>query len=399
MDNYKNNIILLVKYKYHNIDYSTSVYHLVINVNGSRVCIIIGRNRKMIAKETSGLRLIAKFVKVIWPKVDQKLNEYLNLALKVEDKVLRQQALSSINHKRFHALGGSVYALYPGADMINTIKFIIALQTISDYLDNLCDRAGVVQESAFKQLHLSMLDAVDPSSPLSDYYLYYPYKKDNGYLIALVEECREALTMLPSYGLVKKRIMWLVELYSNLQSYKHLNFNVRENRLTAWAANYKNDYPDISPWEFSAATGSTLVIFVLFAAAHDPELTETEVSRIHSAYFPWIAGLHILLDYYIDSDEDKNSGDLNFTYYYNGLEHCRQRLSFFINLSIKSCLKLSHPDFHLTVVKGLLAMYLSDPKAHSNLNEPVSSKMIRTGGCKAYIYFKLCRLLRNWGKL
>ena len=99
------------------------------------------------------------------------------------------------------------------------------------------------------------------------------------------------------------------------------------------------------------------------------------------------------------SDEDIKGGDLNFTHYYNNLEQCQQRLSFFIDASIKNCLKLKHPNFHLTIVRGLLAMYLSDPKAYSRVNAPISFKLIKMGGYKAYLYFNLCRLLRHFGRL
>lgn len=254
-------------------------------------------------------------------------------------------------------------------------------------------------EQAFRQLHLSMLEALDPLVPLSDYYLYYPYKADNGYLEALVKECRDEVAKLPSYCLVKDRMSELAGLYSSLQTYKHLNKDIREDKLISWSAAYLKDYPDIDCWEFSAATGSTLGLFILFAAAHHPKLTVNQVDLIQSAYFPWISGLHILLDYYIDADEDINSGDLNFTRYYSNLEHCKQRLSFFINRSIESCLKLDYPDFHLTVVRGLLAMYLSDPKALTGLNVSISRKLIKEGGSKVIFYFNLCKLLRHWGKL
>lgn len=350
-------------------------------------------------KNLRGLKLIAKFVKDVWPEVDCRLNEYKDLLQSGEDTVVAQQALSSIKNKRFHAIGGSVYSLYPEVDLRNTVKFIVSLQTISDYLDNLCDRAGVFDELSFKQLHLAMLEAVDPSLTLSDYYLYYPQKSDNGYLKTLVGECRNQVAKLPSYSLVKERIKQLVELYSGLQTYKHLGSDIREEKLTSWANAYLKEYPGINCWEFSAATGSTLGMFLLFAAAHNPKLNGAEADSIYSAYFPWISALHILLDYYIDSEEDKETGDLNFTNYYKTLDHCEQRLSYFIDRSVEQCLKLSHPDFHLTVIRGILAMYLTDPKAFSQQNMRITRKLIRKGGAKAVLYFNLCRLLRHWGKL
>ena len=41
-----------------------------------------------------------------------------------------------------------------------------------------------------------------------------------------------------------------------------------------------------------------------------------DAERIRKGYFPYIQGLHILLDYFIDQEEDKVVGDLNFCSYY-----------------------------------------------------------------------------------
>jgi tetraprenyl-beta-curcumene synthase len=46
---------------------------------------------------------------------------------------------------------------------------VVALQTISDYLDNLCDRRGS-PTGRFRQLHLAMTDALDPAGETHDYY-------------------------------------------------------------------------------------------------------------------------------------------------------------------------------------------------------------------------------------
>lgn len=340
-----------------------------------------------------GLKLIYKYVKKVFPEVSRQLKVWAELSSKAECEELGKQALASLHQKRFHAQGGSVFALYPGVDLLKSVRFIVALQTISDYLDNLCDRAGVRDEAAFRHLHLSMLDAVDPKRSLNDYYQYYPYKNDNGYLKCLVEECRSQIEGLPSYSLVVNKIKKYVQLYSDLQTYKHLDREIREDCLKTWANYYTGMYPGISNWEFSAATGSTLGIFVLFAAAFNPELTAEEVKAIDSSYFPWICSLHILLDYYIDAQEDLQMGDLNFTSYYRTLKQCEERLVYFIEHSLECCADLQYPEFHTTVVKGLLAMYLSDPKAIWGLNR-VASRNVLNSSAGNKIYYNLCRILR-----
>jgi len=346
-----------------------------------------------------GLKLVYKLLAEVFPLVSLELEAWSSLASSIQDPLLGKQALASIALKKFHAQGGSAYALYPSADLKKSVIFIVSLQTISDYLDNLCDRSGITDEKAFRQLHLSMLEAVDSEPGISDYYLYYPYKADNNYLKRLVEKCRQCVSELPSYNLVKDTIKKYIGLYSDLQAYKHLNPESREKLLLEWANGYTGQYDEISGWEFCAASGSTLGIFVLFAAAADPRLTAGDVAKLESAYFPWICGLHILLDYYIDAREDIESGDLNFTFYYDNPKQCEERLSFFIRKALKHCSGINHGRFHETVVRGLLAMYLSDPKASDGMNRRTSRNLVKAGGFAAGTYYSICRFIRFSGML
>ena len=342
-----------------------------------------------------GIKLVLRYVKKIFPQVDAELASWSKIAKNAGDSVLIKQALASINLKKFHAQGGSIYALYPKVDTMRMVKLIVAFQTICDYLDNLCDRTGVKDESAFRQLHLAMLDAVDPIRGINNYYYYYPYKNDGGYLEQLVNECRKQIKELPSYNLVIEHIKKYIHLYIDLQSYKHLSIHIREKCLKVWADYYTGRYPGLSWWEFSAASGSTLGVFVMLASAFDKSLTPEKAAALDHAYFPWICGLHILLDYYIDSQEDTQMGDLNFTSYYKNLKHCEERLTLFSKNALKVCQNLQYGEFHLTVVKGLLAMYLSDPKACSNMNRFASKSLVKKAGGETTLYYHMCKMLRS----
>jgi tetraprenyl-beta-curcumene synthase len=331
----------------------------------------------------------------VFPAVDQELAHWSNCAEKIPDPELRCQALASICSKKFHAQGGSIYALYPCvSDPKVIINFIVAFQTISDYLDNLCDRAGVEDETAFRQLHLAMSDAVEPEAGLNDYYRYYPYKNDLGYLTGLVTECRNQILKLPAFPVVINSLKHQIHLYTNLQSLKHLEKSIRKSKLSSWANFYQNLYPNLLWWEFAAATGSTLGIFLLTAAASEASLTVADVAKIDQAYFPYINGLHILLDYYIDSQEDQRMGDLNFVDYYNNRRQCQDRLQFFIDKSLKNCAFLRYSKFHQTIIRGLLSMYLSDAKALTALNRPTTTTLLKKSGAATNLYYRSCRLLR-----
>ncbi len=338
--------------------------------------------------------MIISFISKVFPLVSRELEYWTFMAEQIPEPELRTQALSSIRSKKFHAQGGSVYALYQPTDLTNTVRFIVALQTISDYLDNLCDRAGVMDENAFFQLHLAMLDAVDPTRPISDYYHNYPFKNDRGYLKNLVTTCRQQINNQPSYRLVLPKIINYVKRYSELQSYKHLALEIREGRLSDWALRNLDPATEIFWWEYAAATGSTLGMFLLYAVSVDPNLKLETVEAIDRAYFPWVTGLHILLDYFIDAQEDLEMGDYNFTFKYQNNSECRTRLTHFIERSIQACLALPNPSFHITIIRGLLAMYLSDPKALNPKIKAISLDLVRHAGPKCRLYHRCCRSLR-----
>ena len=216
---------------------------------------------------------------------------------------------------------------------------------------------------------------------------------------ALVAECRQDLRRLPSYSLVQGEVLRFARLYSDLQTFKHTFLPLREGFLQNWFAAHAATYPDLDWWEFAAATGSTLGIFALCAAAADPRLTPEAVRRLSAGYFPWISGLHILLDYFIDQAEDEAGGDLNFVSYYADAGRCRERLLLFLQRALDCAALLPDPWFHITVVRGLPAFYLSDPKVGSQGFDHTAGALLAAGGGETIPMYRVCRLLRWLGKL
>lgn len=343
--------------------------------------------------------ILARFVLRVFPKVDAELKKWEKIARQCPDQMLRKLAVSSLQRKKFHCQGGSVFAVWAGANyQEELIRAIVALQTISDYLDNLCDRAGVQDEEGFRRLHLAFTDALCPGAAHKNYYSLYPYQQDGEYLNSLVFSCQQAISRLPSYATVKSSALEMAELYSMLQVLKHSGRNRRENCLMNWLNPYLAGFShQIFWWELAAATGSTLGIFALLALAARPEPTADCIEKINGAYFPWIGGLHILLDYFIDQEEDQIEGDLNFVSYYGNSRETLKRLNFFLKQALERTQCLPEPFFHHLVVKGLLAMYFSDPKvAGQNLTEAADA-LLRASGADSLLLRRFCSILRRRG--
>ena len=329
--------------------------------------------------------LLTRFIATI-PAVKKELRDWATLASQLPDP-LRTQALASIRLKTFHCVGGSVYAHYPGVDSSSMLRLIVAFQTISDYLDNLCDRLNVSDPAAFGLLHRSIIHALSPGAPLEDYYGLYPYHEDT-YLPHLVQTCQLLLSQIPYYGWSKPLALRLAEYYCELQVLKHISPGGAD-LLKDWVE--KTSGSDLAWNEWAAACGSTLGIFLLFALAYrSPQPGQEGVLQ---AYFPWIQGLHILLDYLIDLAEDQENGDLNFVSFYPSFQARDLSLCKFAEESRRRTRDLPAPGFHQTVVAGLIALYGSDPKVDQQRQGEIIRRIAGDHGTRRLL--ALCRAMRR----
>lgn len=337
----------------------------------------------------------------ILPEVHRQLAHWKQRALLIPDKELHEQALTSIENKTFHCEGGSVYVADAFASRHILIPLIVAFQTISDYLDNLCDRSTSLNPEDFACLHESMLDAVSLQRPLRDYYAVRkqtgePFE-DGGYLSELVQACREQITVLPGYPLVEEQILEWVALYRDLQVHKHVHPAEREGRLLQWWKMHQSKYPELRWNEFAAATGSTLGVFSLFLLASRNRITPEQLDRHKRAYFPWIAASHILLDYLIDIEEDKIGGDLNFITYYKATDDALQRLRWIAKKTREEVDLLTDiSSIHAIAVDGLFGSYLSDGKVRRlALTRQFSELLLREASWRSKLFYLYSRWYRG----
>lgn len=343
-------------------------------------------------------QLLYRVYRYIKPELEKEFAGWYQRAEQIPDAELRKQALASMNSKKFHCEGGCVYAAQEISYVNVLVPLIVAYQTISDYLDNLCDRSTSLDPDDFRQLHRSMQDALTPGAALQDYYLYREEKDDGGFLAALVQSCQKYVAQLPAYGQVQARVLELSGLYSDLQVYKHIAQEKREEQLLAWWETHRPHYPQIYWQEFSAVTGSTIGIFSLFCLATKQRLDEQTIRSVNQAYFPWICGLHILLDYLIDLEEDRIGGDLNFVSYYSSEQEATSRLQYFVQMAKKSVHGLPNATFHRMIIDGLVAFYLVDRKV--NRSQPriytIAKQLLREAkGLPAFLFYINSFLVRR----
>ena len=323
------------------------------------------------------------------PSVRAYLNDWKLQASQIPNSELRKQAIASLEAKQFHCEGGAIYGLLAKRDWRKAIRFIVAYQTISDYLDNLCDRSSSLDPEDFRALHDSIFQALTPSAELSNYYRFREDQDDGGYLESLVRTCQEVLANVPNYSKIAPTLHELANYYCDLQVHKHVKVEERIPRLKAWFALYQDKFSDLSWYEFSACAGSTLGIFCLVAYSFNQEFSETLAAQIRNSYFPWVQGLHILLDYLIDQEEDRINGDLNFCFYYPSVDEMTERFQHFIRNATKSVSQLPDTRFHQLINQALLGVYLSDKKVKRQQSvQDVAKRLIRSGGSPAAFFLQ-----------
>jgi len=228
---------------------------------------------------TNILSLTTRMILQVQPVTRACLRQWTKRAHHIPDPELRRQALASLATKTFHCEGGSLCGLLAGRHYREAIQFIVAYQTISDYLDNLCDRSTSQDPEDFRALHEAMLHALTPDDRLTAYYRFRREQDDGGYLSALVQTCRDVLGRLPDYHSGAPALRQLAGLYADLQVHKHVRQGEREPRLQKWFAAHKDSLPSGLPptkiacpkwpgmnlppapvprWEFSASSHSCL---------------------------------------------------------------------------------------------------------------------------------------------
>ncbi|WP_396954531.1 tetraprenyl-beta-curcumene synthase family protein [Neobacillus sp.] len=334
------------------------------------------------------ITLMSRVYRKILPAVHQELAYWKSRAEKIPNPELRNQALASIEHKTFHCEGGAILALTAGDHYKKAVKFIVAYQTISDYLDNLCDRSTSLDPEDFATLHMSMADALLLKADKQNYYRLREDQDDGDYLYDLSETCRSVLKEIEHYNVIKEYLQELCQYYCDLQIHKHVVQEERVPRLEEWFHGYQNRLPEMEWYEFSACSGSTLGIFCLISYAMREDFRASDAENIRKGYFPYIQGLHILLDYFIDQEEDIAGGDLNFCSYYDSQETLFHRLKHFVVEADKHTDYLPHKKFHQLINRGLLGIYLSDEKVRKQKNvRKLAKGIMKTGGWVSYFFY------------
>lgn len=316
----------------------------------------------------------------VLPNVKRDIETWLRRAEQIPDGPLRRDAVSSLVDDHFNVQGAALFASLPAKRNLSLVRLLSAYQVMFDYLDTTSERpcADVIANGT--QLHRAALEALDPETPISDYYRLHPWKDDGGYLRALVEACRRECRALPSFDVVRPHLVAEASRLGVCAINHELDPTVRDAELRAWVRREFRSNGDCEWFEISAAATSSVTIFALMALAAEPNCTEQDVSDTRAAYFPWISLESTMLDSFTDLERDLATGAHSYVSHYSTHELAVKRLGEIVARSVAGARKLPQGRRHALIAAGMAAMYLSDPTVRHGAARASSEHILRSGG-------------------
>ncbi|HTZ87812.1 MAG TPA: DUF2600 family protein [Solirubrobacteraceae bacterium] len=315
-------------------------------------------------------------------------------ALMIPDRPIREDALESIERKRENADGAALFSILPRRRDPNLLRLLVAYQMIWDFLDSVSERGACEGTTNGLQLHKALVEALDPSVPISDYYRFHPWQRDGGYLRKLVETCRECCSALPSYG----RVRPLVVREAHRAQVQALNHDTdpaeRDGALRRWVDEEFAQEQRVSWFELSSAASASLAVHAFLALAAQPACTDEDVRRACDAYFPWISGAATMLDSYVDQEEDERDGNHRYVAHYDSNVLAKERVGTLVTRSVTEARRLRDGHRHALIAACMVAMYLSKESARAPALREGTASFVRAGGSLTRLLMPILRLWR-----
>jgi tetraprenyl-beta-curcumene synthase len=310
----------------------------------------------------------------------------------IPDRAIREDALSSLECKRGNTDGAALFWTLPDLRQPQLLQLLVTYEVMCDFLDSVSERGASAGLANGRQLHLAFSEALDPNAPISDYYLHHPWRDDGGYLRLLVELCRAACVLLPSYAAVRPTLIRAATL-AQVQGLNHeLNPDLRDIALRRWSARQFAGRLDLAWYELSGAASTWISVLALLALASEPGRRPREAVETYAAYF-WICLAATVLDSYVDEAEDAANGDHSYFAHYPSKELGVRRAQAIVCRASREAQRLRNGHRHTVIVACMIALYLSKDSALTCELKPTSQMLLRSGGPLAAL---LGPVLRSW---
>jgi tetraprenyl-beta-curcumene synthase len=324
--------------------------------------------------------------------VSREVDVWRGRAAVIPDQLIREDALSSLNSKRGNTDGAALFWILPDTRRPQLLRLLVTYEIMCDFLDSVSERGAGAGLANGRQLHLAFTEALDPGVPISDYYRHHPWQDDGGYLRMLVEVCRAACILLPSYMAIRPTLIRAATL-AQVQGLNHeLDPELRDVTLREWVAREFVGRLDLAWYELSGAASTWIAVLALLALASEPGRQPEEGAETYAAYF-WVCLAATVLDSYVDEAEDTANGDHSYFGHYPTKEEGVRRAHEIVRRASLEAQALRNGHRHTVIVACMVALYLSKDSALTPEMAVTSQALLRSGGPLAAL---LGPVLRAW---
>ena len=346
--------------------------------------------------------------------VSKEVRRWKARALAIPDQELRADALGALGRKRGNINGAALFWTLPDRRNRDLLGVLVAYEVLADYLDCVSERGAERGMANGRQLHLALVEALDPGAEMSDYYRYHRTREDGGYLRALVQNCREGCEALPSYERVRPLLARAAELTAVLGLNHEPDPARREHALREWAGDQVPTLPgremgveprragrersglgEQSWFERTAGASAWLTVLAMLAMAAEPGRVEREAAQTYAAYLRWIAPAGAMLDSYSDIVEDAAKGDHSYIAHYPSMEVAVERLSELVWRSRSEARALPRGSRHAMIAACMIAFYLSKDSVRTPAMRAHTRQLRDAGGPLVELLLPVMRLWRT----
>jgi tetraprenyl-beta-curcumene synthase len=328
------------------------------------------------------------------PSVAREARAWQLRANAIPDAAIRNDALGSLARKRGHTDGAALFTILTRDRSPGLLPLLVAYEIAWDFLDSVNERGAAAGQENGRQLHLALIEALDPSLATSDYYRHNPWKRDGGYLRAAVDTCRRSLRLLPAYEQVRHLTTREATRALVLAINHDLDPDRRDVALRGWAVRESLPEHGVTWFELTGAASASLTIHALLATATDPRCTERDAERIARAYFPWISAATTMLDSYVDQTEDAANNDHSYVAHYSTPEAATQRVGQLVERCMREARALPGGEHHALIAACMVAMYLSKDSARAQAMRASTASLAGAGGSLVRLLLPILRLWR-----
>jgi tetraprenyl-beta-curcumene synthase len=291
--------------------------------------------------------------------VSREVDRWRTVAAGIPDEALRHDALQAIDRKRANIDGAALFWTLPRLRSRGLLRLLVAYEILADFLDCTSERAAHVGTRNGLQLHLALIEALDPGLRVSDYYRHHPWAQDGGYVRALVDTCRHACDRLPSYEAVRPFLHRAACLTQVLALNHEPDPSRRDAALKLWAAEHFPADNELSWFELTGGASAWLTILALLALAAEPRRDVREAQDTYAVYLPWVSLTGTMLDSYGDIAEDAATAAHSYIAHYDSTDAAARRITEIIRRSLDGAASLRDGERHLVIASCMIAMYLS----------------------------------------